>query len=52
MVNKNVLSRDTEENVTLTPSAYLPTTLNGKLEKLVEVKIPGKGKVKSDDTSM
>jgi hypothetical protein len=39
-VNKKVLSRDTEEDVVLTPSAYWPKTLKGKLEKLLEGKIP------------
>ena len=29
-VNKKVLSRDTEEDVALTPRAYWPTTLKGK----------------------
>ncbi|KAJ5365325.1 hypothetical protein N7517_008211 [Penicillium concentricum] len=51
-VNKKVLSRDTEEDVALTPSAYWPTTLKGKLEKLLDGKTPGKGRVKSDDTSI
>ncbi|KAJ5531481.1 hypothetical protein N7527_004874 [Penicillium freii] len=51
-VNKKVLSQDTEEDVALTPSAYWPTTLKGKLEKLLEGKTPGKGRVKSDDTSI
>ncbi|OQE68824.1 hypothetical protein PENNAL_c0145G00226 [Penicillium nalgiovense] len=51
-VNKKVLSRDTEEDVVLTPSAYWPMTLKGKLEKLLEGKTPGKGRVRSDDTSI
>ena len=51
-VNKKVLSRDTEEDVALTPSAYWPVILKGKLEKLLEGKTPGKGRVKSDDTSI
>lgn len=51
-MNKKVLSRDTEEDGALTPSAYWPTTLKGKLEQLVEGKTPGKGRVKSDDSSI
>jgi hypothetical protein len=51
-VNKKVLSRDTEEDVDLAPSAYWQMTLNGKLKKLLEGKIPGKGRVKSDDTTI
>ncbi|CAG8219696.1 unnamed protein product [Penicillium olsonii] len=51
-VNKKVLSRDTEEDVVLTPSAYWPKTLKGKLERLLEGKIPRKGRVRSDDTSI
>ncbi|OQD82597.1 hypothetical protein PENANT_c020G06751 [Penicillium antarcticum] len=39
-VNKKVLSRDTEEDVALTPSASWPTTLKGKLEKFLEGKTP------------
>lgn len=51
-MNKKVLSRDTEEDVVLTPSAYWPKTLKGKLERLLEGKIPCKQKVKSDETSI
>jgi hypothetical protein len=51
-VNKKILSRDTEEDVALTPSAYWPMALKGKLEKLLEGKTPGKIMVKSDDTSI
>ncbi|CAG7967828.1 unnamed protein product [Penicillium nalgiovense] len=51
-MNKKVLSRDTEEDVVLTPSAYWPKTLKGKLERLLEGKIPRKGRVRSDDTSI
>ncbi|CAG8292976.1 unnamed protein product [Penicillium salamii] len=47
-----VLSRDTEEDVVLTPSAYWPRTLKGKLERLLEGKISRKGRVRSDDTSI
>jgi hypothetical protein len=51
-VNKKVLSRDTEEDVVLTPSAYWPKTPKGKLERLLEGKILRKGRVRSDDTSI
>ena len=51
-MNKKVLSRDIEEDVALAPSAYWQMTLKGKLEKLLEGKIPGKGRVKSDDTTI
>ena len=51
-VNKKVLSRDTEEDVALTRSAYWPMTLKGKLEKLLEGKTLRNGRVKSDDTSI
>ena len=52
MVNKKVLSRDTEEDIVLTPSAYWSMTLKGKLERLLDGKIPRKGRVRSDDTSI
>lgn len=52
MVNKKVISRDTEEDVALTPSAYWSKVLQDKLEKLLEGKISSKGRVKSDDTSI
>jgi hypothetical protein len=51
-VNKEVLSRDTEEEVALTPSAYWPMTLKGKLKNLLEGKTPGKRRINSDDTSV
>jgi hypothetical protein len=50
MVNKKVVSRDTEEDVVLTLSAYWPMTLKCKLEKLLEGKASYKGRVRSDDT--
>ncbi|CEJ61521.1 hypothetical protein PMG11_10052 [Penicillium brasilianum] len=52
MVNKKVISRDTEEDVALTPSAYWPMTLKCKLEKLLEGKPSYKGRVRSDDTAI
>ncbi|CAG8263094.1 unnamed protein product [Penicillium salamii] len=52
MVNKKVISRDTEEDVALTPSAYWPMTLKCKLEKLLEGKASYKGRVRSDDTAI
>ncbi|CAG8376216.1 unnamed protein product, partial [Penicillium salamii] len=51
-VNKKVLSQDTEEDVVLTPSAYWPETLKGKLERLLKGKFPRNGRVRSDDTSI
>ncbi|CAG7933487.1 unnamed protein product [Penicillium olsonii] len=51
-VNKKVLSRDTEEDIALTPSAYWLMTLKGKLERLLEGKTRHKGRVRSDDTSI
>ncbi|KAJ5261107.1 hypothetical protein N7478_011702 [Penicillium angulare] len=51
-VNKKVISRDTEQDVALTPSAYWPMTLRGKLEKLLAGKTSSKGRVRSDDTSI
>jgi hypothetical protein len=52
MVNKKVISRDTEEDVALTPSACWPMTLKGKLENLSRGKASCKGMVRSDDTSI
>ncbi|CAG8393868.1 unnamed protein product [Penicillium salamii] len=43
---------NTEEDVVLTPSAYWSKTLKDKLERLLEGKIPRKGRVRSDDTSI
>lgn len=51
-VNKRVISRDTEEDVALTPSAFWPVTLRRKLEKLLEGKTARKGRVRPDDTSI
>ncbi|KAJ5500650.1 hypothetical protein N7453_009701 [Penicillium expansum] len=51
-VKKKVISRDTEEDVALTPSAYWSLTLKGKLEKLIQGKTSRKGRVKPDDTSI
>ncbi|KAJ5104245.1 hypothetical protein N7532_004774 [Penicillium argentinense] len=51
-VNKKVVSRDTEEDVALTPSAYRPIPLKGKLEKLLEGQISRKAGIRSDDTSI
>ena len=52
MLNKKVISRDTEEDVALTPSAYWPVNLRPKLEKLLEGKTSRAGRVRSDDTSI
>lgn len=52
MLNKKVISRDTEEDVALTPSAYWPVKLRPKLEKLLEGKTSRAGRVRSDDTSI
>jgi hypothetical protein len=51
-VNKKVISRDTEEDVALTPSAYWSVILRGKLEKLLQGKTSREGRVRSDDTSI
>jgi hypothetical protein len=52
MLNRKVTSRDTEEDVALTPSAYWPVNLRPKLEKLLEGKTSRAGRVRSDDTSI
>ncbi|KAJ5247309.1 hypothetical protein N7468_002292 [Penicillium chermesinum] len=52
MVNKRIISQNTEEDIALTPSAYWSTTLRRKLEKLLEGKAFRKGRVRSDDTSI
>lgn len=44
-VNKRVISRDTEEDVALTPSAFWPVTLRRKLEKLLDRKTAREGRM-------
>ncbi|CAI7676518.1 unnamed protein product [Penicillium pancosmium] len=50
ILNRKVISRDTEEDVALTPSAYWPVILWPKLEKLLVGKTSRAGRVRSDDT--
>lgn len=51
-MNNRSVSEDTEQDVALTPSAYWPLTLRGKLEKIIEDKVSRRRRVRSDDTSI
>ncbi|KAJ5917545.1 hypothetical protein N7466_011099 [Penicillium verhagenii] len=51
-MNKKVISRDTEQDVALTPSAYWFLTLKSKLEKLIQGKTSREGGIRPDDTSI
>ncbi|KAJ5823007.1 hypothetical protein N7447_005347 [Penicillium robsamsonii] len=45
-------SEDTEQDVTLTPSAHWPSVLKGKLEKVLQERVSRNRRVRSDDTSI
>lgn len=52
MLNKKVISRDTEDDVALTPSAYWPVILRPKLKMCLEGNTAGRGRARPDDTSI
>lgn len=45
-------SEDTEQHVILTPSAYWPSVLRGKLERVLQERVSRNRRVRADDTSM
>jgi hypothetical protein len=51
-VNNRSVSEDTEQDVTLTLSAYWPLVLREKLHKVIKEKVARKRRVRSDDTSI
>ena len=51
-VNSRFRSEDTEQDVALTPSAYWPSVLKGKLEKVLQEKVSRDRRVRSDETSI
>ena len=51
-VNNRFRSEDAEQVVSLTPSAYWPSVLRGKLEKLLQKRVSRNRRVRSDDTSI
>ncbi|KAJ5564500.1 hypothetical protein N7513_000742 [Penicillium frequentans] len=51
-VNNRFKWEDTIKNVTLTPSAYWPSALRTKLDKVLQERVPRSQRVRSDGTSM
>ncbi|KAF3404020.1 hypothetical protein F1880_010323 [Penicillium rolfsii] len=51
-VNNRFRSEDTEQDVALTPSAYWPSVLRGKMEKVLQERVARNRRVRSNDTSM
>lgn len=49
-VNNRFRSEDTEQDVALTPSAYWPSVLRGKLAKVLQERVSHNRRVRSDDT--
>jgi hypothetical protein len=52
VVNNKTLSKDTEQDVVLAPSAYWRLCLSAKVDKLLSRKLPHGRHVKCDDTSV
>ncbi|RYN43629.1 hypothetical protein AA0117_g13566, partial [Alternaria alternata] len=52
VVNNRTLSKDTEQDVVLAPSAYWRLYLRAKVDKLLSRKLPHGRRVKCDDTNV
>lgn len=52
MVNKQVVARDTEQDLVLEPNAYWQLFLEEKLENTLRRKVSHNRRVKSDDTTI